>query len=490
MKKKIILAIIMLGVTTLAFSEINSAGAGDSVVSNEKRILLANSATDYPVTPGDVFQLSYYTANGLQQFEFVIRGNSLTNVSFFGKIDTTGMTYLSLSEFLEKKVTAAYRDSRPECRLVATGIFYVVVTGEVKKTVRVECWGLSRLEDIVLDCATEYTSLREIEVKDKAGKSSIYDLFLAERLGDLSQNPFVRAGDTIILKKTDRRVTLDGEVLRPGVYQLKPNEGLKELVSLYGDGITESGDLSRVRIVRSKAGGEYFGQTLYVDATAANSDKTSLENLDMIFIPDRMETVPVVYVEGAVKNTSSTSSSQKSDSGKFIHRFSEGEYVSTLVKMLEKDLLPDANLKDAYIIRISTNETIPVDLEQLVYGGVTDTDVSLKPYDRVMIPLRQFFVTVSGAVRIPGRYAYVPNRNYQYYLNLAGGTDPEKNSGEKVFITNAKEEPQPLHRPIEPEDKVYAEYNNALYHVNQWSFVITTAVSVTALVVSIMQLSK
>ena len=108
----------------------------------------------------------------------------------------------------------------------------------------------------------------------------------------------------------------------------------------------------------------------------------------------------------------------------------------------------------------------------------------------MIIPLRQYFVTVSGAVRLPGRYSYVPNRSYHYYVNLAGGTDPEKNSGGLVSITNTDDELQPLLDPIEPEDKIHAEYNNALYHFNQWGLVITTAVSVTALVVSIIQLSN
>jgi len=45
-------------------------------------------------------------------------------------------------------------------------------------------------------------------------------------------------------------------------------------------------------------------------------------------------------------------------------------------------------------------------------------------------------VTVAGAVAVPGRYPYIPDRDWSYYINLAGGFNPERNSSEKVTITD------------------------------------------------------
>jgi hypothetical protein len=66
------------------------------------------------------------------------------------------------------------------------------------------------------DNRTKYSSMRKVRIRSAGGSEKVYDLFKAQRYGDLNQDPFVRPGDTIILEKYDRQVTIEGEVRRPG----------------------------------------------------------------------------------------------------------------------------------------------------------------------------------------------------------------------------------------------------------------------------------
>ena len=55
-------------------------------------------------------------------------------------------------------------------------------------------------------------------------------------------------------------------------------------------------------------------------------------------------------------------------------------------------------------------------------------------YDTLIIPFRQYLISVAGAVMDPGRYPYIPDRTWEYYIGLAGGFVNEKNMREVVKI--------------------------------------------------------
>ena len=457
----------------------------------EHRALLANASREYPVTPGDVYILSYVTARGFQSFEFMVRGDYSVNLNVFGNLNAKGLTALDFARQAEERVTRSYVDSKPQCRLKSTGMFTVDVSGEVVTSARVEGWGLSTLADILGGRTTTHSSLRAVEIT-AAGETSAkrYDLLAALRFGARDQNPYVKPGDHVKVHKAERLVTIKGEVFRPGTYEILNGEGWRELLTLYADGVTPQGDASRVRVKRAQSDAHQEGEALTIDLSAGVPENISLLPFDEVTVPGRDERLPVVYVEGAIGPPHDTPVPKDQVSGRYARELIEGTRVSVLIRDARPRILPSADLKSAYIIRRDQPDPIPIDLETLLTSDSPQADVVLKPYDRVILPLKQQFVTVSGAVLLPGRVPYVPNRGYQYYLQQAGGTDPQKNAGSSVVITDARDQKQPLDRTIQPEDRIYAEYNNGLYYMQQWGVVITTGISLAALVVSIIQLTR
>ena len=79
---------------------------------------------------------------------------------------------------------------------------------------------------------------------------------------------------------------------------------------------------------------------------------------------------------------------------------------------------------------------IPIDLEKILFNYDYKFEEVCQKNDELMIPFFQSFVTVSGAVLNPGRYPYIPDRTWEYYVNLAGGFNKLQNSNNKIVIKN------------------------------------------------------
>lgn len=430
--------------------------------------LLARSSLNYPVSPGDIYTLAYTLSNALVSQDLMVANDLSLNLNVFGKVDTRGMTFVELTNKVEKIITAAYPGSMPLLLLKSVGIFRVYVKGEVKTPAYYPCWGLSRLGDIFSNAATSFSSLRDIEIISAGGSSRTYDLFAALRFGAEEENPLLKPGDTVQFKKEQMRVSLVGQVKRPGSYQLIEGEGLRELLLHYGDGFTPLADPSRIRIVRYESEKGRNIETIYLDAYA------------------QTESLPVLYLEGAISpNLKSTGMIPKA-ANRYNHQFAEGELLSTALLKLSALFTPVSDLSNAYISRRDESQPIPLNLEALLFDYKPQDDLILRPYDRLVIPFKKYFVQVTGAVYLPGSYPFVPNRTCRYYLDQAGGLNLEKCNGKRIKVLDRHENPKKMDLFIQPEDRIFVPSNSVLYNFNRYFPVIVT---VSAVILTIFQVN-
>jgi hypothetical protein len=87
----------------------------------------------------------------------------------------------------------------------------------------------------------------------------------------------------------------------------------------------------------------------------------------------------------------------------------------------------------------------------------------LRAYDHLVLPFRRFSVVVTGAVLKPGVYPYVPNKTYLYYVDLAGGIDPERGRIGSVRIFDRTGRKLSPSSPLDPEGKVHIPYSFSFY---------------------------
>jgi protein involved in polysaccharide export with SLBB domain len=109
----------------------------------------------------------------------------------------------------------------------------------------------------------------------------------------------------------------------------------------------------------------------------------------------------------------------------------------------------------------------------------------LQANDTLIIPFRQYFVTVAGAVEKPGQYPYIPDRDWEYYIGLAGGFRKELNSGDAITIIDINGKTKTKTDPITPETVITAKTNAFLYYFNRYSAPVITILSITTTFVTL-----
>lgn len=455
------------------------------VLDVEARTQLAVSNPSYPVTPGDVYSLQYTHSLEPQEMRLVVESDYTVNLSVFGKINVRGMTFLEFRSKVDSLVKRAYPESFHQLLLLSVGVFTVHIQGEVDMAQEVTAWGMTRLGELLADHLTEYSSRRNITVVDYQGCAHEYDLFSAKRYGEIKENPYVRPGDTIIVETVKRKVTIEGEVKRPGEYELLPGETLGDLVQQYANGFTETADPEHIEITRHGKENGDIGTTDYADYFCENpGTEVPVGHYDVVSVPSKRKYLPVVFFEGAIGDMES--GKQLEASNRFPYRFEPGEKLSTAVLSFEERFCAVSDLENAFIRRAGRDTIIPIDLQALLYENGTAEDIELKHLDSIIIPFRQFFVTVSGAVHEPGRYPYAPNKRWSYYVGLAGGIDTSRNADGSRRITDIHGNPISPDAPITPEATVYVEENSFLYHFGRIAPVVTTTLSAASLIITIL----
>jgi polysaccharide export outer membrane protein len=103
------LIVLLLGIS--GFAQEAAAGgnmaAFASATEIQQRLQLAISSEDYPVTPGDVYRLSYRQADTPITTDLLVESNNTINMKVFGTINAAGMTFSELKPIIEKAVTNA-----------------------------------------------------------------------------------------------------------------------------------------------------------------------------------------------------------------------------------------------------------------------------------------------------------------------------------------------------------------------------------------------
>ena len=349
----------------------------------------------------------------------------------------------------------------------------ILVNGEVNTVREEDAWPLRRLSTIIADNLTPYSSTRYIDVTSLEGEKTTYDLFMANRFGDMSQNPYIRAGETITINRMDRKVTIAGAVERPGTYEILPGENLKQLIEYYGNGLVPLADTSRTEIKRILNAKHEAGDMIYLKQTDIDNNY-ELVNYDYITISSFANLNPVVFVQGAAY--SGDVGTTPSVANKITARFTSGENYAYFIRRNASWFSAESDTENAYIMR--QGKVIPMNLNEMLYNAAFYSDLTVEDNDILMIPFKQYFVTVSGAVKNPGRFSYIPGRSWEYYIALAGGFDKTKNKFNALKIIDMNGNKIHKNDSILPETVIEAESNAPLYFFNQYAPVISTSLGI------------
>jgi len=483
---------ISIGDTGNTEEQVSEALIGATDPRSQEMLLLSRSTQDYPVTPGDVYRLTYITAGMPVETLTVVASDYSVNLGVLGTIDAADRTLLDLRTQIEQKTLRAYPESSPSITIVSIGQFQVYIKGEVQSAGYHTAWGLTRLSQVLADCLTPYSSTRDVRIISNNGQKTEYDLFQAKRFGERAQDPYVCPGDTIVVGERDRAIRLRGAVKREGIYQPLASEGMQELIETYGGGFKTTADPSRVRVQRMATGGSRIAESFVLDLQQGFDQQVELRDLDTIVVPSKTDYMPVCFVEGAIyseEQYESNNSNNKTteEYNRLVFPFAEGVTLYSLLYDKREHIYPNSDLSNAYIIRRNGNEVVPVDLKNLLYAYNPDDDVVLEPSDRLVIPPQQYSVLVTGGVHDPGKYTYLPNKTFRYYVDLAGGVRPNEGNIRGARIVDKNNTRISNDQFIEPETRIHVPYSFSYYFLRYFPIAVS---SVTAVYYTVLILEK
>lgn len=458
----------------------------------EARVLSAISNGKYPVTPGDTFRLVYLDGLKTVTMDLQADGNRTVTIPGLGSIQGKNLTFQQLRDQILSMVQTYHSYSNPQLVFTGTGSFSVSVVGEVVGTRVVPAWGLSRLSEVIRS-ATPYASTREVSITHTDGSSESFDLYMALRKGDLTQDPLLQSGDVITLRRADRIILLGGHVYEKGTYQIDESEDLKDLITKYSGGVLSGADVQNIRIQRYHAETGAW-EVQYADLFSG--ERFELEHMDQVFVDMLQPSLQSVVVEGAVSSTEaydnlSSTALMGYSSGRIFYQFYPGETVKQMLSTIAVRLLTVSDLEHSYLLR--GNSRIPLNVQQILYGNDAQGAQRLQAGDTILIPFSQRFVSVSGGVARSGVFAYVPDKTANYYIALAGGLSDDASYPASVKVYDRDGKRADGDAPVMPESTIVVAKNTFVKDIAPTVAIIglvSSIIGIVAAVVNILVESK
>jgi protein involved in polysaccharide export with SLBB domain len=178
---------------------------------------------------------------------------------------------------------------------MATGgqglIYQVHVLGEVKKPGTYRVTPSMRVTDALNRAGSikQNGSERFIELR-KPGQAQgrVLDLFAYKTFGDLNQNPYLRDNDTIYVPLKKMAVEIEGPVRRPGIFELKEEKNLSDIVQLAGGFTVGVSEQNPIKVVRF--GGYEEKEILDIPINSNDMKTFQVQDGDVIVIPHKFLT--------------------------------------------------------------------------------------------------------------------------------------------------------------------------------------------------------
>jgi protein involved in polysaccharide export with SLBB domain len=369
---------------------------------------------NYILGPADELQISVF---GVQVFDdnITVSREGVVSIQNVGNIQVSGLTIEAATQKIKGAIARVYSTVR-------SGQSKVEVSLSKIRTIKVTIIG-SRLPGnySVSSLATVYNALflcggpsknesyRNIELIRNNKVYKIIDIYRFLVSGNQSDNVGLKDNDVIRIPAYTNRVTVEGEVKRPGIFEMKKGEHFSDLLN-FASGFNEFAYTASVNVLQ-KTGKEYK----VADIQASKFSSYIPLNGDVYKVSkilNRFENR--IVIAGAVFRPDTYS-------------FYDGMRVSDLVAQAE-GLKEDAYKNRAIIVRLKsdlTTEIVNVNLEKALLGDL-DANITLRKEDKVMVYSildfkEEYKVTIDGEVKNPGVYEYHDNLTLNDLLIESGG---------------------------------------------------------------------
>ncbi|WP_304199921.1 SLBB domain-containing protein [Flavobacterium alvei] len=369
---------------------------------------------NYVLGPGDELQISVY---GVQEYNasIPVTTEGKVSIQYVGQIPVSGMTIEAATQKIKGAIARVYST-------VASGQSQVGISLSRIRTIKVTIIGSKQPGNYsISSLATVYNALflgggpgkngsyRNIELLRNNKLYKKIDIYNFLVNGNQSDNVGLKDNDVIRIPAYSQRVTVEGQVKRPGIFEMKSGETFKDLLA-FASGFNEFAYTASVNVLQKTS------KDFKVKDIKSSEFGTYKPLAGDVFrvskILNRFENR--IRIEGAVFRPN-------------IYSFYEGMRISDLIQQAD-GLKEDAYTKRATIVRTKadlTTEAAHVNLEK-VLSGDAEANISLQKEDIITVYSvldfkEDYKITIDGEIKMPGEYEFHENLTLKDLLLQAGG---------------------------------------------------------------------
>jgi protein involved in polysaccharide export with SLBB domain len=397
---------------------------------------------DYVVGPDDVLYVQLY---GNQNYTLQLNVNRDGSINFpqLGPVSVGGQRYSAVKESLEARVQKQMIGVRASVSIGETRTINVFVLGEALYPGSYTVTGLATVTSALFAAGgvKPQGSLRRIQVRRQGALVREFDLYDLLMRGDSSGDVKLLPGDVIMIPAIGPTASVDGEVQRPAIYELKAVATVNDLISMAG-GLTPEADATTAALVHVTATHQRVVIGVNVDSPSAATQQVG--NGDALRVARLRPQIDAgVSVQGYVWRP-----------GNFA--WHEGLRLADIIGNVD-ELRPNADQHYLLIHREQSPgrviSVLSADLAAALSNTASPANVELRPRDtitvfdlqtgrdRIIEPLMQELalqsslqqptevVHVDGKVKVPGDYPLETGMRVSDLIRAGGSLDPSAYGG-------------------------------------------------------------
>jgi protein involved in polysaccharide export with SLBB domain len=346
-------------------------------------VSLKKISDDYLLGPGDRLAAFLVVGDNALSLDYSFIVNPEGKIFFpnIGEIDLYGLNLKEAKAKMSRKIRSKYRE-RFTLSLMLTDPkkIKIYVTGQVANPGIHTVYGWSRVSEVVKAVGiASGGSKRNVIIKrdDEIINVDLYEIYYG---GNVDKDITVEMGDVLeIPVMGSARVTIMGEVPRPGQYELENKERLKDALAMAGY-VGVNSALSKVAYLKRKKGEDDFeNRKLNLYSMLLEGDDAQnieLSDGDIISIP---AIKAYVYVYGEVGK-----------GGRFEYKpgLKLSDYLNLAGGPTDR-----ANLSGTTVTRPGENnpKVYHINASDILHRGITNNDIEILAGDVINVPSNFFY---------------------------------------------------------------------------------------------------
>ncbi|ELB2967049.1 SLBB domain-containing protein [Vibrio parahaemolyticus] len=330
---------------------------------------------NYTVGAGDEIIVQLF---GKENETHRLRVNRAGTINFpsLGPVNVAGMHFSDVRDSLTQRVKEQMIGVRSDISLGELRTMQVFVMGDAYKPGAYTVSALTTISQAIYYSGGfgESGALRDIQLKRDGKiirKLDMYDLLLK---GDASNDVRLLPDDVVLIGSVNDTVSIEGEINRPAIYEVKAGETYQQLIQMAG-GFTANAHVEQLEIKRYASHGAREALTLDFNKTQERQSK--VKNGDAIKILKKSEELTrYVQIEGDVRHPG-------------YLEWRNGLRVADLFKSVDSAFNSTADVNYAVVVReINPQRDIEVfqlSLANAILSPGSQDNLQLQSRDRILV---------------------------------------------------------------------------------------------------------